>query len=302
MSHHTADYWPVRYAQSVLGYCWRCWRSRTYAWIATVAAVTVLLALAASAQLIFLVGQRSLNHQLNAASQIQVFLDDGATPDQVSALEQALRGTKGVKQVSYFSKAQALAAARKDSSLSQFTDFTSGNPYPASLVVDMSTPQAAARVIATAKGQSAVDPKVPTSYTPAQASQLQAALSIAGAIIVGLALLALAVAGFVGLILMRGELRSRRAELRILALVGTPRVVIRLPVLIEALSIAVVATLGAAICLRYTQAQVLPAINSNLPFLQLRSAGGDWTSIVAVTLAASVLIFAGSSLLVRLPR
>jgi cell division transport system permease protein len=265
-----------------------------------VAAVTVLLALAASAQLIFLVGQRSLNHQLNAASQIQVFLDDGATPDQVSALEQALRGTKGVKQVSYFSKAQALAAARKDSSLSQFTDFTSGNPYPASLVVDMSTPQAAARVIATAKGQSAVDPKVPTSYTPAQASQLQAALSIAGAIIV--ALLALAVAGFVGLILMRGELRSRRAELRILALVGTPRVVIRLPVLIEALSIAVVATLGAAICLRYTQAQVLPAINSNLPFLQLRSAGGDWTSIVAVTLAASVLIFAGSSLLVRLPR
>lgn len=300
--HSTHAFWPLRYAQSVIAYCWACWRRRTHAWAATLAAVTALLAVAVNAQLVFIVAQRSLSHQLSNASQLQVYLADSATPDQVTALEQTLSQTRGVKKVTYRSKADALSFASKDDSLATLAKDTSGNPFPASLVVDMASPNVAGRVDRAVTGNPAVDPKVPTSYTPDQANQLQTALSVAGAMILLLVVGAIAVAGFVGLILMRGELRSRRAELRILTLVGTPRSVIRLPVMLEAVSVAVISTLVSLLTLGYSTRAVLPAVNSALPFLQLRASANDLTSIAVFTLVASLAVFGGSSILVRLPR
>jgi len=148
----------------------------------------------------------------------------------------------------------------------------------------------------------ATDHDVPASYTPAQGRRLSDFLALAQAVVVGVGLAALVVASLVALVLLRSELRARRAELRILTLVGTPRPVIRLPVLLEAVALAVAGSLVAFLAVTYLGNQVVPAVNQYLPFLQLGSAAGAMQAIEVATLGSSVLALGVCSLLVRLPR
>jgi len=106
----------------------------------------------------------------------------------------------------------------------------------------------------------------------------------------------------VGLVLLRSEIRARRAELTVLALVGTPRPVIRLPVLLEAVSLAVAGSLVATLVVVYVGGHLVPGVNSSLPFLQLGRPADVVAGISLATLAGSVLALGTCSLLVRLPR
>lgn len=294
--------WAPRYAHSVLGYCWRCMRHRVLAWVATAMAVGAVLSLAASAELLLVLSERSLSHQLRSASEYQVFLTDTAQPEQVEQLRTRIAAQPGVRSVSVRTKAEALSLARSNPTLAKIADNTATNPFPASLVVELDNPSASSGVAALATGDAAVDREVPTSYTPDQAKRLSAALSMAHAVVVGIALAALAVASLVALVLLRSEIRARRAELRILALVGTPRPVIRLPVLVEAVSLALAGSIVAMLTLLAVAAVLVPAVNGVLPFLQLGSATDAVGSISLATLASSVLALGVCSVLVRLPR
>jgi cell division transport system permease protein len=240
---------------------------------------------------------------MQSASEFQVFLADDAQAPQIAALQQEIAGLPGVKGTRYRSKDEALGIAKRSSTLSPIaTANGSDNPFPASIVVNLQDPAAADRVAALASASSSADHQVPTSYTPSQARRLSTALSLAQAVVIGIGLAALAVASLVGLALVRGELRARRTELRILVLVGTPRPIIRLPVLVEAVSVAVFGTAIATITLLLVGVRVVPAVNSALPFLQLGSAVQATTVIALSTLVSSVLALGACSLMVRLPR
>jgi cell division transport system permease protein len=294
--------WLPHYAVSVLAYCWRCWHRRLTAWLATALAVAAVLSLAACAELFLVLAQRSLTQQARSASEFQIFLTDDAQQPQVDSLKTKIDGVRGVKSVRYRSKAEALSLARHDPTLSNLASTTPGNPFPASLVVQLSDPSAASQVSSAVSQDPATDHDVPFSYTPAQGRRLSTFLSTAQGIIVGVAVAALAVASLVGLVLLRSEIRARRAELTVLALVGTPRPVIRLPVLVEAVSLAVAGSVVATLVLIYAGAHLVPAVNSSLPFLQLGMAADAVRSISLATLAGSVLALGACSLLVRLPR
>lgn len=294
--------WLPAYAVSVLAYCWRCWRRRLLAWVATALAVSAVLSLAASAELFLVLSQRSLAQQARSASEFQVFLADDAQQPQVQALSDKIGQLHGVKTVAYRSKAQALSLARRDPTLANLASTTPGNPFPASLVVQLADPSAAGQVAAVATKDAATDHDVPFSYTPAQGRRLSAFLSTAQAVIVGVAAAALGVACLVGLVLLRSEIRSRRAELTVLALVGTPRPVIRLPVLLEAVSLAIAGSLIATLVVIYAGSHLVPAVNSSLPFLQLGQPTDVVPGISLATLASSVAALGACSLLVRLPR
>jgi cell division transport system permease protein len=272
------------------------------AWVATALAVGGVLTLAANTELFLVLGERSLSTQLRAASEFQVFLSDGAKQDQVKDMESQISGLPGVRKVSYRSKEEALRLARQDQSLASMAQQTSANPFPASLVVDLSDPSMASQVAAVAQKGAATDHNVPASYTPDQARRLSAFLSLAKAVVLGIALAGLGVASLVALVLLRSEIRARRAELRILTLVGTPRPVIRLPLLAEAIALAVAGSALATGVLLYVGGRVEPAVDSYLPFLQLGSATQSVELISLATLASSVLALGVSSLLVRLPR
>jgi len=294
--------WAPRYCFNVLAYCIRCWRGRAVAWLATWVAIGAVLSLAAGAELIVVLAERSLNQQVRSASEFQVFLADDAQQAQVDQLRAQIGALPGVRSVTYRSKAEALSLARQSSTLATLADNTTTNPFPASLVVDLTDPSAAGRVATLAAKDSATDHDVPASYTPAQGQQLSAFLSMAQAVVVGVALAALVVASLVALVLLRSEIRARRAELRILILVGTPRPVIRLPVLLEAVALALAGSVVAALTLHYVGDHVVPAVNQYLPFLQLGSAAGAVQVLSLTTLGSSVLALGVCSLLVRLPR
>jgi cell division transport system permease protein len=240
---------------------------------------------------------------MQSASEFQVFLADGAQPQQVAALQQQIGNLPGVKGTRYRSKDEALGIAKRSSTLASIaTANSSDNPFPASIVVNLQDPAAADRVAAAASASKATDSQVPTSYTPTQARRISTALSLAQAVVIGIGLAALGVASLVALALIRGELRARRAELRILVLVGTPRPIIRLPVFVEAISVAVVGTVIATAALLFVGVRVVPAVNTALPFLQLGSAVEATTAIALATLVSSVLALGACSLMVRLPR
>lgn len=302
MSHLADALWAVRYAANVLAYCVRCWRGRVGAWLATAVAIGAVLSLAAGAELFLVLSQRSLSQQVRSASEFQVFLADDAKAGQVDDLKGKIRALPGVRSVSYRGKSEALALARRNATLASIADNAPANPFPASLLVELSDPSAADRVTAVAVHDPATDRDVPSSYTPAEGRQLSAFLSMAQAVVVGVALGALAVASLVALVLLRSEIRARRAELRILTLVGTPRPVIRLPVLLEAVALAVAGSAVATLTLTLVGEHVVPAVNTYVPFLQLGSAVGAVAAIKLVTLGSSVLALGACSLLVRLPR
>ncbi|MDQ6743141.1 MAG: permease-like cell division protein FtsX [Candidatus Dormibacteraeota bacterium] len=294
--------WLPNYVLSVLAYCWHCWRRRLLAWVATALAISAVLSLAATAELFLVLSQRSLAQQARSASEFQVFLADDAQQPQVQALSDKIGRLHGVKSVGYRSKAQALSLARRDPTLANLASTTPGNPFPASLIVQLADPSAAGQVASVATQDSATDHDVPSSYTPAQGRRLSTFLSTAQAVIIGVAAAALGVASLVGLVLLRSEIRARRAELTVLALVGTPRPVIRLPVLLEAVSLAVAGSLVATLVVVYVGGHLVPGVNSSLPFLQLGRPTDVVAGISLATLAGSVLALGTCSLLVRLPR
>jgi cell division transport system permease protein len=294
--------WAPRYAFNVLMYCIRCWRGRAFAWLATAAAIGAVLSLAAGSELFLVLSERSLNQQVRSASELQVFLNDGAQQAQVDQLKGRIAAQPGVRSVTYRSKAEALRLARKNTTLANIADSTAANPFPASLVVNLDNPSAAGSVATLAAQDPAADHDVPASYTPAQGKQLSAFLSMAQAVVVGVAVAALAVASLVALDQLRSEIRARRAELRILTLVGTPRPVIRFPVFVEAVGLGVAGSVVASLALSYVGDHVVPAVNQYLPFLQLGSAAAAVQIISLTTLVSSVLALGVCSLLVRLPR
>jgi cell division transport system permease protein len=272
------------------------------AWLATALAVSAILSLAACAELFLVLAQRSLSQQARSASEFQIFLTDDAQPPQVDALRAKISGLHGVKAVTYRSKSEALGLARHDPTLANLATTTPGNPFPASLVVQLADPSAASQVSSAVSQDPVTDHDVPFSYTPAQGRRLSEFLRTAQAVIVGVALAALGVASLVGLVLLRSEIRARRAELTVLSLVGTPRPVIRLPVLVEAVSLAMAGSLIATLVLIFAGGHFVPAVNSALPFLQLGDAADAVRTISLATLASSVLALGTCSLLVRLPR
>jgi cell division transport system permease protein len=303
MSVTAVPAWIPAYSVNLAGYCWRCWRSRAPVWVVTALAVGAILALAANAELFVVLAQRSLSAQVQSASVFQVYLADGVDAAQVTELQRQIDGLPGVRSTRYRSKQEALGIARRDPTLSAITTANaSDNPYPASIVVNLRDPGAADRVASLASASPVADRQVPTSYTPSQARRLSTALSLAQWVVIGIGLGALAVASLVGLALIRGELRARRAELRILVLVGTPRPVIRMPVFVEAVSVALVGTAIATAFLLLIGVQLVPAVDAALPFLQLGNAAQATTTIALATLVSSVVALGACSLMVRLPR
>ena len=293
--------WAPRYTSGVLAYCWRCFRARLLPWIGTTLAIGIILAVAANTELVLVLAQRSLAAQARSASEFQVFLAGNATPQQVQSLEGQIAQLNGVRSVHYVSKAQALAQAQQNPAIADIGS-AANNPYPASILVNLQSPAASAQVTAVAVKSPAVDKSLPTSYTPHEAKRLNAALNWANGIVIGIGVAALLIASLISMVLIRAEVRSRRAELRILSLVGAPRQVIRLPLLFESLSLAVAGTVLAVSSLVVVGTRLVSGTNSYLPFLQLAAPNLTLLEISVATLVGSTVTLGICSLLVRLPR
>jgi cell division transport system permease protein len=296
------ELWPLRYIGTLGSYSWRWQRRRMSTWFVTAAVLGVVLSVAAVVQLVVWLGERSLAGQLQSASEMQVFVVDSASQDQQTALRAKIVDVPGVTRATFRSKAEAAARATRDPQLAPLAGASEGNPFPASFVLEMRDPGVAPRVLRAVAADPAVDPKIPASYTAAQARQLSSALGAMKFIAVALDLVALGVGAVVALALLRSEVRARRDELRILTLVGVPRLVIRVPLMVQVLSVALAGGALAVLSLVYIGQHVVPAIDQSLPFLRLGDPGAAFGTLAVGTLAASCAALLPCALLVRLPR
>ncbi len=296
------EHWVPRYIRNLGGYAWRWQKQRVSAWMLTVVVMGVVLSMASAAQLLVWLGGKGISSQLHAASEMQVFLSDGASAEQQSALKAKLAAIPGVNDVSFRSKAAAEAVAAHDPQLATLAGAAEGNPFPASFLVRMSDPVIAKKVLKTVTGDPAVDSQIPASYTAAQAQRLSTALGAIQVVAWVVDALALGVGALVALALLRSEIRARREELRMLSLVGVPTVVVRLPLLIQVLSIGIAGSLLAILSLSYVGSHVVPALDHSLPFLHLGDPSMAVAALSTGTLAVSCLALIPCALLVRLPR
>jgi cell division transport system permease protein len=287
---------------NLAGYCYRWWRGRVGAWLVTAVAVGAVLSLAATAELFLALSVRTLSQQTRSASELQVFLADDASPRDVDALTARISTLPTVRGVSYRSKEEALTLARRDPTMANIAQYTWGNPFPASLVVELQDPAAAAQVAGVVGSSPAVDKDVSFSYSPSQGVQLSQFLGTLRALVLGIALGALTIAALVAFALLRSEIAARQAELRILAVLGTPRRVIRLPVLAQGVSLALMGSVLAVLTLVFVGGRVLPAVSDMLPFVRVGTSAPILQTISMVTVVSSVLTLGGCSWFVRLPR
>ena len=167
------------------------------------------------------------------ASLLHVYMRDGAAAADVDTLWDRLANDPRVAGVNYTTKAQALARAQRMPGLTQLADAADGNPFPASLDVQVKNIDDVAAIDSMIRNDVAVDPIYPTSYDRGAYQRIQAVLF--GVAVAGFAFLSLL--GFVAVTVtmnsIRAAIHSRRDEVTIMQLVGAPRWMVRGPFVVE---------------------------------------------------------------------
>jgi cell division transport system permease protein len=171
--------------------------------------------------------------QAGQASLLHVYMRDGVPATDVDSLWDRLAKDPRVANVTYVTKAEALARAQTIPGLPQLAAASDGNPFPASLDVRVKSIDDAAAIDQLVRTDIAVDPLDPTSYDRGAYQRIQAVLL--GLAVAGTAFLLLL--GFVAVTVtinsIRAAIHSRRDEVSIMQLVGAPRWMVRGPFVVE---------------------------------------------------------------------
>lgn len=193
----------------------------------------ILLMLAGGAAIAGVAAASAAAAQSRDAYQLRVYLADQATAAQVEAVKRSLEADPRVREVVLVSREEALRNELRRPGMAGLVDAGGGNPFPASLVVTLSSPAALQPVAKAAAGAAGVDPVYPTSYDAdayARLRRLELAVgAVAGGLILGLGLVAIAVTANA----IRAAVVARRDEIRVMRLVGAPWWALRLPFVVE---------------------------------------------------------------------
>ena len=252
--------------------------------ISTVSIALVLFLLSGVGYVIW-----NLSHAANSIKErmtLYVMLEDEATDEVVEAVRHSLATAEGVREVVYVSKQQA-ATEFKEFVGSNFEEFLSYNPLPASFEVRLKATESPKALVAALEEQIAgwngVDEVV---YQRGVVDNLDANLG-KFRLLVGLFGAALLV---ISLVLLRNTIRmsvfSRRELINTMKLVGASRSFIKKPFLVDSLWMGLVAAL---VAMGLFWAMVV-ALAEGLPFVMLVSGAEVMISICGAILVGGVVI------------
>lgn len=220
----------VRYLFKVAA---RSWGRNLGGAVPALGSMTLLLLLAGLAGLTGYALHSLADREAADAAVLHVYLQDSATPDELSGLLRQLTQDPRVRSIAYTSKQEALASAQHRPGLSQLAGDAAANPFPASFDLKLRRLQDVGPVAASVKPDPAVDPILSTSYDPGVYGRLQAALrwlGVGGGLFLG-------VLGLVAVLVtantIRAGIHARREEITIMQLVGAPRWMVRGPFVVE---------------------------------------------------------------------
>ncbi len=265
----------------------RGWMRNAGATAPALGSMTLLLLLSGLVGLSAFAIQRVAATQATDAAVLHVYLRDDAREADVTALRGRLSGDGRVAGVSYTSKAVALQRAQHRPGMTDLAGAADENPFPASLDVRLRSVQDVGALAGTVGTSPAVDPVLPTSYSPGANDRIQRALLIVG-IAGGAFLLLLA---FVAVAVTANSIRSaimvRQHEVSIMQLVGARRWMVRGPFLVEGAMTGGIAGLTAGLVTLVAGVAVVTAGQST--FAQVAPGLG----VQACLLAAAIVFLAG---------
>lgn len=252
--------------------------------ISTVSIALVLFLLSGVGYVIW-----NLSHAADSIKErmtLYVMLADDATQEVVDAVRYGLTSAEGVREVVYVSKEQA-ATEFKEFVGSNFEEFLSYNPLPASFEVRLRATESPKALVATLEeqisGWKGVDEVV---YQRGVVDNLDANLGKFRLLVLlfGGALLV------ISLVLLRNTIRmsvfSRRELINTMKLVGASRSFIKKPFLVDSLWMGVVAAL---VAMGLFWAMVV-ALAEGLPFVMLISGAEVMGTICGAILVGGVVI------------
>ena len=211
---------------------WRSRGSSAFAVVAIALAMTVLGAL-----LLLTWNAQRLLAQWTTAAEFSVYLRDDATSEQRGAIEALIDQSGATDQREYVSKTDALARFRRQfADLASLTQGFDDNPFPASLEVRVRANAGAdGRADALVKRVAALPGVADVRYDREWLTRLASGLNAVRGAGLALALLMAVAAGVTVATVVRLGLHSRRDEIEIMRLVGSPMSFIRGPFVAEGL-------------------------------------------------------------------
>jgi cell division transport system permease protein len=231
---------------------------------------------------------------------VRIFLKDGAAPEDVDALQQALVASPEVSNVTYTSKEQALEDFKETIAQDspEIVDQLEGNPLPASLDVDLTDPRNVLTVVNLIKADPTFpkvadrpdDPERSLKYGQQIVNQLFAATRILRLVSAAF----IAMLGVISLIFINNAIRlaiyARRKEIGIMRLVGASNWFIRTPFLMEGVIQSLVGAFLAIATLALVWFYAIPAAKDLLPFLPIGLEGGQAMQVSLILIFGGIII------------
>lgn len=220
---------------------------------------------------IFMFGTITLNNLIGSFEkqvEIEVFLKDEASPQQVQQLQETILSWEEVETVRYISKEEALERFKqryKDQP--ELIENLPGNPLPASFIIRLKDPQQVETVASRFDGNEIVDS---VEYGKKYVERLFQAVSVirySGAVFIGLL-------SFVSVVLIyltiRLSIYARRQEISIMRLVGASNWFIRLPFVIEGVIQGVAGAIIAAAGVYIVKVTIFESLRQQILWLPLK--------------------------------
>jgi cell division transport system ATP-binding protein len=195
--------------------------------------ITLLLLLAGVISVSGFALRDLLVSQSAEASVLHVYLDDGATSDQVDQAHRALADMPHVRAVKYLDKDQALAQAQQRPGLGDLASLSDSNPFPASFEVTVDNPNDVPAVARAAGKEPGVDQRSPTSYDPGIYDRLRQFTLVGAGVAGALGLFLLIITYVISSNSIRAAVLARRDELLTMQLVGASPWLVRTRLAVE---------------------------------------------------------------------
>jgi len=278
----------------------RSWRRNVRLVGPALGTMSLLLLLGGALGIAGVVGQIVLTYESRQASVLHVYLSDGAAPADVNALRSTLAANRSVRAVTYLDKDAALARARQRPGLADLATASDTNPFPASLDVQVDSPENVGKVAALAASSPVVDPSRPSSYDRDTYARLRQLILVGTAIAAGFGLLVALVTYAISANSLRAVVLSRRAELVTMQMLGASSWLLRARLMTEGALTGSVSGLLAALLLaaavaaasvldRHLFVQLLPGVTAPIEAM----------AAVALVLVGSAIGAAGSLFALR---
>jgi cell division transport system permease protein len=253
-----------------------------------------------------LLGRHTISTVLEAeqsrASNMRIYLDDGASLAQITDFQSRLQHDSRIQAVKFMNKDQAAKeAAQQEATFAESLRVLGSNPLPASLNVTLRQMNDLQSINDLAKSSPIVQQgNLATDYNPDVINKLNS-------FIVGISIVAgvvVVVLFFISLVIIMNTIRTavyvRRREIEIMKLVGATDWFVRWPFLLEGMIGGVLAALVAGVFVAVGYNVLVTTLRHKLLFFPLQFDGTYLGLILLLTAAAGILLGAlGSYLGVR---